>query len=87
MQLEGEARFMEIVTEIKKMAADLKPNRKRISLPLYTSDTTSTEFFLLRLLIMLLGYLPLCEYCHEGCTFSFNGYDCHRGPEGWPQPV
>lgn len=50
MELEGEARFMEIVTEIKEMAADLNPNCKRISLPLYTSDTTSTGFFPLRIL-------------------------------------
>ena len=70
MELEGE---VEIVTEIKKMAADLNPSCKCISLPLYTSDTTSTEFFSLRFLVMLLGYLLLCEYCDEDCTFSFDG--------------
>ena len=73
MELEGEARFMEIVTEIKKMAADLNPGCKCISLPLYTSDTTSTGNFPLRFLVMFLGYLLLCECSDEECTFSFDG--------------
>ena len=64
---------MGIVTEIKKMAADLNPGCKCISLPLYTSDTTSTGNFPLRFLVMFLGYLLLCKYCDEECTFSFDG--------------
>lgn len=48
MELEGEARFMEIVAEIKEMAGELDQNCKYFPLSFCISDASSAEYLVLR---------------------------------------